>query len=153
MKVPIDGMSGTEDSLKISCAWAIQHYFAGKTYQTIAEENKSSHPAVMYRVKFFIDHLPAPEMGSTVMSLCASGSQSMVLSFHQRRDTGVTAVWHWIDRWGEVTTSATPRESLPVKFFSLRSDIGRQKAEGDRHQTKICGAARAKTTSSGCTTW
>jgi hypothetical protein len=65
VRMPITEMAGTEDSLKISYAWTIQHYFGGKSYRTIADENRKfvgDHRTVTYRIKFFIDHLPAPEL-------------------------------------------------------------------------------------------
>jgi hypothetical protein len=49
VRVPVDGMGGTEDSLKISFLWAVQHflytkYLKAKSYRTIAEENDIESP-------------------------------------------------------------------------------------------------------------
>jgi len=62
VKMPIDGMSGTEDSLKISFSWAIQHYFKEKSYPKMGRENGVDWTSARDRVAFLISKLPAPEL-------------------------------------------------------------------------------------------
>jgi hypothetical protein len=62
VRVPVGGMSGTEDSLKISFSWAVQHCLEGKSYRTIAEENDVDHTSVRDRIQFLIDKLPDPDL-------------------------------------------------------------------------------------------
>jgi DNA-binding PadR family transcriptional regulator len=53
----------TEDNLKVSYSWAIQHYLGGKSFLKIAKENHlSDHKSVKKRVKKLFARLPAPEL-------------------------------------------------------------------------------------------
>jgi len=56
------GRPMTEESLKISYAWSVQHYIAGKSYRTIAEEHHINFTSVRGRIRFLIDKLPDPSL-------------------------------------------------------------------------------------------
>jgi hypothetical protein len=62
VKVPSEGLSGTENSLKISFSWAIQYYLAGKSYQTIGKENNVDWTSVRERIASLIEKLPEPDL-------------------------------------------------------------------------------------------
>ncbi|MBI4487622.1 MAG: hypothetical protein HY694_00930 [Deltaproteobacteria bacterium] len=61
VKAPV-GMSGTENSLRISFSCAVQYYLAGKSDQTIADENSIGRASVNDRIKFVIENLPDPDL-------------------------------------------------------------------------------------------
>jgi hypothetical protein len=62
---PPPGRPVTEENLKRSYSWAIQHYLAEKSYREISQQNGLSHPSVIERVESLIAQLPTPNLVGT----------------------------------------------------------------------------------------